>query len=138
MASSDEKQSDQSQTDPSTDQSSQSQPEPELKTIDPTGDRKLKHSQGGVTTRSDVLDVGVPMLPGDPREPVGPEDALGAGPTRGDYRTRLGGSDYRPHTTEPVSDAKPGEPNVRIVEQRQYADEIRDVKGKKGGVDTAR
>ena len=101
-------------------------------------DEQLKHSQGGVTTRSDALDVGVPMLPGDPSEPVGPEDALGAGPTRGDYRNRLGWSDYQPHTTEPVLDAKPGEPTVRVVPQRQYAEEIGEVKGKKGGVDTAR
>lgn len=97
----------------------------------------LEHSVEGVTTREDALDLGVPMLPGDPSEPVGPEDALGEGPTRGDYRGRIGPSDYHPHTTEVVKDAKPGEANVRVVSQREHADNIGDVKGKKGGVETA-
>ena len=48
----------------------------------------LEHSVDGVTTRSDALDLGVPMLPGDPAERQGPEDALGAGPKRGDYSER--------------------------------------------------
>lgn len=87
--------------------------------------------------RNDALDLGVPMLPGDPKEPVGPEDALGAGPTRGDYRNRIGDGFYQPHTTELVTDAKPGEPTVRVVAQCQYAEEIGDVAGVKGGVDTA-
>lgn len=98
---------------------------------------KLEHSVEGVTTRDDVLDLGVPMLPGDPSEPVGPEDALGEGPTRGDYRGRIGPSDYHPHTSVAVTDAKPGEVNVRVVAQRQNAENIGDVKGKKGGVETA-
>ncbi len=42
-------------------------------------DPKLAHSESGVTTRDDVTDLGVPMLQGDAAEPVGPEDALGAG-----------------------------------------------------------
>lgn len=84
---------------------------------------KVEHSEGGVTTRDDALDLGVPMLPGDPSEPVGPEDALGEGPTRGDYRDRLGGPSYQPH-----DGAEP---------QKPRADEIGDVKGRKGGVDTA-
>lgn len=109
-----------------------------------TGDKKeteandanLKHSQGGVTTRDDVLDIGVPMLQGDPSERVGPEDAIGASPTRGDYRERLGETNYQPHTTERVADAKPGEPTVRVVSQRKNVDKIGEIKGKKGGVDS--
>lgn len=98
--------------------------------------QKLEHSQGGRSSRDDVLDLGVPMLPGDPSERQGPEDALGAGPTRGDYRNRIGDAHYHPHQTLPVEDAEPGEPNVRVVAQRQLAEEIGDVKGLKGGVDT--
>ncbi len=49
------------------------------------------HSRGGITTRDDATEVGVEMLPGDPREPVGPEDALGPGPKRGRYADRLDG-----------------------------------------------
>ncbi|MDQ3654010.1 MAG: hypothetical protein M3457_02875 [Chloroflexota bacterium] len=97
---------------------------------------RLEHSQGGITTRDDRTDVGVTMLPGDPSEPVGPEDALGAGPTRGDYRGRLGSSAYQPHTTVPVSDPQPGEATVQVVAQRPFAEEIGDVAGVKGGVDT--
>jgi len=96
----------------------------------------LEHSEGGRSIRDDVLDLGVPMLPGDPSERQGPEDALGAGPTRGDYRNRIGDTNYHPHQTVPVTDAKPGEPSVRVEAQRPFADEIGDVKGKKGGVDT--
>jgi len=98
---------------------------------------RLEHSQGGITTRDDRTDVGVPMLPGDPSEPVGPEDALGAGPTRGDYRGRIGSSAYQPHTTVPVTDAKSGEAQVTVVAQRPFADEIGDVAGVKGGVGTS-
>lgn len=98
---------------------------------------KLEHSDGGVTTRSDVTDMGVPMLPGDPAEPQGPEDALGAGPKRGDYTGRLGGPDYQPHQVVAVPDAKPGEPRVRVVAQRPHADDIGDAKGEKGGVTTS-
>lgn len=94
---------------------------------------QLEHSEGGRVTRDDVLDLGVPMLPGDPNEPIGPEDALGEGPTRGDYSARMGESNYRPHTTVPVEDAKPGEPNVRVVDQRGNVEQG-EVAGKKGGV----
>lgn len=85
---------------------------------------KLKHSEGGATTRNDALDLGVPMLQGDPSEPQGPEDALGDGPKRGDYRDRIGGANYQPH-----HGAEP---------QRPKADDIGDVKGVKGGVTTAK
>ena len=98
---------------------------------------KLEHSQGGITTRDDATDLGVPMLPGDPSEPQGPEDALGEGPTRGDYRDRIGPSGYNPTEMVPVRDAKPGEPTVRAEAQRPRAEEIGDVPGKKGGVETS-
>ena len=84
--------------------------------------KKLKHTRGGSTTRDDALDLGVPMLPGDGSEPVGPEDALGKGPKRGDYRNKLGGDGYHPHEGN--------------VPQRPRAENRGDVKGKKGGVTT--
>lgn len=83
---------------------------------------KLKHSEGGTTTRDDATDLGVPMLPGDPSEPVGPEDALGDGPKRGDYTGRIGESVYHPHSG--------------AEDQRPKAEDIGDEKGKKGGVET--
>lgn len=99
---------------------------------------ELRHSRGGATTRDDATDLGVTMLPGDPAEPQGPEDALGVGPKRGDYRDRLGGSDYHPHTVEaiPAEEQKPGGPTVRVVSQRPRAEEIGDAPRLKGGVDT--
>lgn len=99
---------------------------------------KLEHSKEGVTTRDDATDMGVPMLPGSPSEPVGPEDALGIGPKRGDYRNRLGGSDYQPHQVVPVPDAKDGEATAKVEAQRPRAADIGDEPGVKGGVDTAK
>lgn len=112
------------------------------KTDDPTvaGEKQnasLKHSQGGVTTRDDATDLGVPMLPGDPSEPSGPEDALGVGPKRGDYTGRIGGSEYQPHESVAVTDAKPGEPTLVVQAQRPRADDIGDDKGVKGGTQVA-
>lgn len=99
--------------------------------------KRLEHSRGGATTRDDVLDLGVPMLAGDPAERQGPEDALGSGPKRGDYTGRIGPDSYHPHEVLPVTDAKPGEPTVRVEEQRPRASDIGDEKAKKGGVETA-
>lgn len=93
----------------------------------------LEHSKGGRTTRSDATDLGVTMLPGDPNEPVGPEDAFGFGPTRGDYRQRLGDAAYNPHVSVPVPDADAGEPNVVLVPQAQLAQAIAEVPREKGG-----
>jgi hypothetical protein len=84
---------------------------------------KLKHSEGGTTTRDDANDLGVPMLPGDPSEPVGPEDALGDGPKRGDYSERIGDSNYHPHRGAEA--------------QRPKVSEQGEEKGRKGGVETA-
>lgn len=97
---------------------------------------KLDHSAGGVTTRDDATDLGVPMLPGDPSEPVGPEDALGPGPKRGDYSGRVGPTGYEPHQVVRRADPKPGEPVVEVVAQRPRASEQGEVAGVKGGVDT--
>lgn len=102
----------------------------------PAENATLDHSEGGMTTRQDNLDTGVPMLPGDGSERQGPEDALGEGPKRGDYRDRIGPSNYHPHTTRAVPDAKPGEPQAEVVPQRPNADDIGDAPGLKGGVDT--
>lgn len=98
--------------------------------------QRLEHSQGGVTTRDDATDLGVPMLPGDPKERVGPEDALGEGPKRGDYRERIGPSNYHPTETVAIEDPEPGGPTVKVVAQRLRADDIGDEARKKGGVDT--
>lgn len=54
----------------------------------PEDNRALEHTDGGQTTRSDATDLGVPMLAGQADEPVGPEDAFGRGPKRGDYSGR--------------------------------------------------
>ena len=107
---------------------------------------KLEHVDGGTTTRNDAMDLGVPMLPGSPDEPSGPEDALGTGPKRGDYRAR------QPEGTihvESVPNPKGGEPitdkdgNVLDYEplyvpqvQNERVNDIGDVPGVEGGVDT--
>lgn len=97
---------------------------------------RLAHTDGGITTRDDVTDLGVPMQPGDPAEPQGPEDALGPGPKRGDYTRRVGADAYEPHVVVPRPDAKPGEPQVEVISQREYAEEIGDAPRRKGGVET--
>jgi hypothetical protein len=86
--------------------------------------------------RGDVLDLGVPMLEGDPSERQGPEDAFGPGQKRGDYSQRVGDANYHPHQVVPVENPKEGEPAVQVIEQRPRASEIGEVKGVKGGVET--
>lgn len=100
--------------------------------------QRLEHPQGGATTRDDLLDAGVPMLQGNPKERTGPEDALGAGPKRGTYVDRIGPSSYHPHTVEeiPEEERVEGGPVRRLVAQRPRAENIGDVPGKKGGVET--
>jgi len=85
--------------------------------------QELESEAGGQTTRSDKNDLGVPMLPGTGKERQGPEDALGEGPKRGDYTGRLGGEAYHPHEG--------------TTAQKPRAEEIGDVPGRKGGVETA-
>lgn len=102
-----------------------------------TKDTARKHDKKSeVTTRDDASDMGVPMLPGDGSEQVGPEDALGPGPKRGDYTGRIGDAHYQPHRIVPVEDAEPGEPQVKIEAQRPNAEEVGEVPGEKGGVTT--
>ena len=79
---------------------------------------------------------GPPMLPGDPDERVGPEDALGAGPKRGDYKETM--RLESPHEARVNADHDPDDPdspkNV-LVDQAPRVAEVGDVPGK-GGVDT--
>ena len=96
--------------------------------------QRLEHSVDGVTTRDDGMDLGVPMLPGSPDEPIGPEDAAG-GITRGDYSSRIGGSDYHPHTSELIENPEPDGPTTRLVPQRPIFGQTGEVEGVKGGVD---
>jgi hypothetical protein len=98
--------------------------------------KKLEHTEGGSTTRDDALDMGVPMIQGGPDEPVGPEDALGVGPKRGDYSGRIGPDNYQPHEVLPASredQADPEKPNVRVEAQRPRVEDQGDAPGK-GGV----
>lgn len=97
--------------------------------------KRNEHTRGGVTTRDDATDLGVPMLAGDPDEPQGPEDAFGPGPKRGDYTDRTG--NVRSHQTVAVPDAKPGEANTRVVAQGDRARNQGEVKARKGGVETS-
>ncbi len=100
----------------------------------PAQNDRLEHSVDGVTTRDDGMDLGVPMLPGSPKEPAGPEDAAG-GITRGDYSSRIGGSDYHPHTSELIENPEPDGPTTRLVPQRPIFGQTGEVEGVKGGVD---
>ena len=87
----------------------------------PADNAKLEHSDGGVTTRDDRLDAGVPMEQGETgtTDPVGPEDALGTDKTRGDYAGRI---DQGPHAISvPVSADEAG-PAVRYVDRETGAE----------------
>lgn len=86
-------------------------------------------SEDTVSERPDPTDVGVPMLVGDAKERVGPEDALGPGPKRGDYRDRLGEG----ISTQIVRDP---DGTIRVERQGARAEEIGEVPRRKGGVDT--
>lgn len=97
---------------------------------------RLEHTEGGATTRDDKTDLGVPMLPGSGKERVMPEDALGEGDKRGDYTQRLGDANYRPHETVKIEGAKPGEAQVEVIPQAPRTEQIGDVEGVKGGVET--
>jgi hypothetical protein len=104
-----------------------------------TDNEKLEHTAGGRTTRDDPLDAGVPMLPGSPDEPQGPEDALGIGPKRGDYTGRVGPSNYQPHQAVPIpaKEQTEGGPNARLEAQAPRAEDIGDDPGVKGGTQLA-
>lgn len=93
-----------------------------------------EHTRGGITTRDDATDLGVDMLPGDPDEPQGPEDAFGPGPKRGDYTSRVGPGAHVQVVPNP--NAGDGEPNVILVDQVARASHRGEAAGLKGGVDT--
>lgn len=119
---------------------------------DARANAKLEHTAGGATTR-DGMDAGVPMIAGDPREPIGPEDAFGPGPKRGDYSGRInaGPSLQTEVIPEPerlkqarkiadgsdggltVSQALAEVPRTRLVDQSVRAQDTGDKPGK-GGV----
>jgi hypothetical protein len=95
---------------------------------------KLEHSESGTTTRSDALDSGAPMLPGDPSEPVGPEDALGSGQKRGDYSELIGNRRYQASVLNPDYDPQdPNSPRSVLVDQNPLVEQRGDEKGVKGG-----
>lgn len=113
----------------------------------PESNRGLEHTAGGVTTRDDATDAGVPMMQGDPAEPIGPEDAMGPGPKRGNYEGRLNSG---PHlVTERVPENERGNvelkdddgnvigiepgPHTRLVDAGARASDQGDEPGK-GGV----
>lgn len=97
-------------------------------------DSKLKHTEGGVTTRDDALDTGAPMLPGDGSEPVGPEDALGSGPKRGDYSKLIGDRQFSAAVVNPDHDpSDPNSPATVLVHQNPLVEQRGDDKGVKGG-----
>ena len=115
----------------------------------PKENQKLEHTEGGLTSRDDPHDLGVPMKQGDPAEDQGPEDAFGPGPKRGDYRERVytdahagvaleGGG--QPVYSEPDGDGNRAivdyTPHSAVVPQSQNVHEIGEVPARKGGVET--
>jgi hypothetical protein len=80
---------------------------------------KTKTKTTEAPVRADT--TGVPMESTSGNEPQGPEDALGPGKTRGDYRGRLG--DTAEHFEGGVA-------------QNPRTENIGDTKGLKGGVET--
>jgi len=82
---------------------------------DQTARQPLEHTQGGVHTRADTTDVGVPMAAPTGPQTVGPEDAAGLKPTRGDYTARTStGTSIEPI---PPAEQVPNGPRVRVVHQ---------------------
>lgn len=97
-------------------------------------DAALQHPEGGTTTRDDALDSGAPMLAGDQSEPVGPEDALGSGPKRGDYSELIGNKRHQASVPNPDYDpSDPTSPASLLVDQNPLVKQVGDDKGFKGG-----
>lgn len=96
---------------------------------------KKNDAPEGVTTRDDAKDLGVPMLAGDPSEPVGPEDALGGGAKRGDYSGRQPeNTDHYAAVVNPNYDRDdPNSPRSVLVYQNPLVEQRGDDKGVKGG-----
>lgn len=107
----------------------------------------LEHSESGTHSRNDALDQGVPMQQGSPDEPVGPEDALGEGPKRGDYSGRqpegtthlesVSAPDGGESVTDDDGNVVDRKPTSVLREQNSRVEDQGDVEGKKGGVETA-
>lgn len=106
-------------------------------------DGPLNPPQAG-TTR-DGNDSGVRAVPTSGDEPTGPEDALGHGPKRGDYRDRQPeGAVHMRGVPIPEDELQrdddgnviDGQPLTRLEVQNQHVENIGDVPGKKGGVHT--
>lgn len=84
-------------------------------------------------------ETGVPVLPTTGAEPQGPEDALGPGPKRGDYRGRQPeGAVHMTGEVIPEDERVEGGPITRHVVQNHHTHNIGDVPGEKGGVTTKR
>lgn len=93
---------------------------------------------------------GVTALPSAGAEPVGPEDALGPGPKRGDYADRVGvGDDGQPqvHTRveavpesalqkDEAGNVLSDQPVSQVQPQNHEVHNVGDVPGEKGGVTT--
>lgn len=83
----------------------------------------IEHTQGGVTTRDDVGDMGVPMAEPEKADrhqahaAKGPEDALAVGPQRGDYTARHDRTAHYVFEPIPEDEREPGGPAVRRVVQ---------------------
>jgi hypothetical protein len=97
-------------------------------------DAQLSHTEGGISTRDDALDSGAPMLPGSPDEPVGPEDALGSGPKRGNYEGLIGTQRFQASVPNPNYDPEdPSSPRSVLVDQNPLVEQVGDDPGVKGG-----
>lgn len=127
---------------------------PDTAPADAGSGAELEHTAGGATTR-DPMDAGVPMVQGQPDEPVGPEDAFGPGPKRGDYsdrihrgpsmRTEVIPDRERMAEAQRIADASDGTlsagqalaevPATRLVPVDERVAEVGDAPGK-GGVST--
>lgn len=90
-------------------------------------------------------ETGIAVVPTTGAEPQGPEDALGPGPKRGDYRGRQPeGSLHMTSERIPEDELErdedgriiPGQPVTRMRTQNHEPHNIGDVPGKKGGVTT--
>lgn len=105
-------------------------------------EEKTNGESARTVERDDPLDLGVPMLPSEGNERVGPEDALGRGPKRGDYTNRLGGAIHTEAVRVPEDERETDEDgnvvgaHTKIEHQNPRAEEIGDEEGLKGGVET--
>lgn len=87
-------------------------------------------AEGDTITRPLGSD-GVPMIEGDPTEPVGPEDAAGQGVKRGDYSGRGDGRQHYEYGRDAAGDLQVRDQNNAMNTEPGVPDE-----GEKGGVDS--